>query len=263
MLFRSISILLNQSFESGKEAEFINMKDSILKDVPEIVTDYINDNPERFKGEKGDKGDKGDTGVKGDKGDPGVKGDKGDPGVKGDKGDPGVKGDKGDPGIKGDTPDLKNFKINGNNKLSISNFSKMGETTPINSYEIEEGIIHFSNVTWQIFTTEELNGVKHVFRVEDYSSDPNYYQGLLRLIIRENASDTLIIDTTVRKGQTIDINLLGKQRQLYRIELRPTGGTPLSGIIEKPMLVEGDISLLWQPSFKDMYLIMNDNERSV
>ena len=243
-----VSILLNHSFESGKEAEFINMKDSILKDVPEIVNDYINNDPDRFKGEKGDKGDKGDPGEKGDLG---------------EKGDPGEKGDKGDPGVKGDTPDLKNFKINGNNKLSISNFSKLGETTPINSYEIEEGIIHFSNVTWQIFTTEELNGVKHVFRVEDYSSDPNYYQGLLRLIIRENASNTLIIDTTVRKGQTIDINLLGKQRQLYRIELRPTGGTPLSGIIEKPMLVEGDISLLWQPSFKDMYLIMNDNERSV
>src|SRR5699024_6360989 len=55
-----ISILLNRSCESGKESVFINMKDSILKDVPNIVTDYINDDPERFKGEKGDKGDKGD-----------------------------------------------------------------------------------------------------------------------------------------------------------------------------------------------------------
>src|SRR5699024_11294267 len=36
-----ISILLYQSFESGKEAEFINMKDSILEDVTEIVTEYI------------------------------------------------------------------------------------------------------------------------------------------------------------------------------------------------------------------------------
>ena len=197
-------------------------------------------------------------GQKGDKGDPGIKGEKGDPGEKGEKGDP---GEKGNPGVKGDTPDLKNFKINGNNKLSISNFSKMGETTPITSYEIEEGIIHFSDVVWQIYTIEELNGVKHVFRVEDYTSDPNYYQGLLRVIIRENESNTPIIDTVVNKKQTIDINLLGKQRQLYRIELRPTGGTPLSGIIEKPMLVEGDISLLWRPSFKDMYLIMNNNER--
>src|SRR5699024_2517471 len=36
----SIAILLNQSFESGKETEFISMKDSILKDVPDIVTNY-------------------------------------------------------------------------------------------------------------------------------------------------------------------------------------------------------------------------------
>ena len=252
-----ISILLNKSFESGKETEFINIRDSILKDVPDIVTTYIDDNNEKFKGEKGDKGERG---YKGDQGIQGLKGDKGD---KGEQGIQGLKGDKGDPGVKGDTPDLKNFKINGNNKLSISKFSKMGETTPINSYEIEEGIIHFSDVIWQIYTIEELNGVKHVFRVEDYTSDPNYYQGVLRVIIRENESNTQIIDTTVRKGQTVDINLSGKPRQKYRIELRPTGGNALSGIIEKPMLVEGDISLLWQPSFKDMHLLMNELGGSV
>ena len=241
-----VSILLNQSFESGKETEFINMKDSILKDVPDIVTNYIDDDPERFKGDPGERG------YPGEKGDPGEKGEKGDPGKKGDKGDPGLKGD---PGI---TPDLKSFKINGNNKLSISNFSKLGQDTPINSYEIEEGIIHFSNVIWNIYTIEELNGVKHVFRVEDYTSDPTYYQGVLRVTIKEIESNTQIIDTTVRKGQTVNIDLTGKPRKEYRIELRPTGGNSLSGIIEKPMLVEGDISLLWQPSFKDMYLLMNE-----
>src|SRR5699024_4081555 len=51
-----VSILLNQSFESGKESEFISMKDSVLKDVPVILNDYINDNPERFKGEDGKDG---------------------------------------------------------------------------------------------------------------------------------------------------------------------------------------------------------------
>ena len=237
-----VSILLNKSFESGKEAEFINMKDSILEDVPEIVTDYINSDPERFKGDKGDKGDRG---------------------YPGEKGYTGEKGDKGDPGEKGETPDLKSFKINGNNKLSISSFSKHGEETPVNSYEIEEGIIHFSNVIWRIYTIEELNGVKHVFRVEDYTSDPTYYQGLLRVTIKENESNTQIIDTVVRKRQTVDINLTGKPRQEYTIELRPTGGNALSGIIEKPMLVEGDISILWQPSFKDMHLLMNELGGSV
>ena len=82
-----ISILLNQSFESGKESEFINMKDSILKDVPEILDDYITENKEIFKGDKGDKGEKGDKGDKGGKGERGLPGVKGDRGEKGDKGE--------------------------------------------------------------------------------------------------------------------------------------------------------------------------------
>ena len=257
----NVSILLNQSFESGKESEFISMKDSILKDVPEIVTDYINDDPERFKGEDGKDGKNGRNGIDGKDGKDGrngVDGVKGDPGEKGERGLQGIKGEKGDKGDPGDTPDLKSFKINGNNKISISNFSKQGGQTPVSNYEIEEGIIHFSNVIWHIYTIEELNGVKHVFRVEDYTSDPNYYQGLLRVTIRENESNTQIIDTTIIKGSTVDIDLTGKPRQEYKIELRPTGSNALSGIIEKPMLVEGDISLLWQPSFKDMYLLMNE-----
>ena len=94
--------------------------------------------------------------------------------------------------------------------------------------------------------------------MEDYNSDPEYNQGLLKLNIKENESNKIIIDTVVRKGQTIDIDLYGKPRQEYRIELKPTGSNALSGIIEKPMLVEGDVSLLWQPSFKDMYLLMNE-----
>src|SRR5699024_1972255 len=194
-----VSILLNKSFEICKESEFINMKDSILKDVPELVTEYINDNPERFKGDKGDPGEKGERGETGFKGNKGDKGEQGIQGIKGDKGDPGEKGDKGD---KGDTPDLKSFKINGNNKISISKISKDGEQTHVNNYEIEEGIIHCSDVIWKIYTIEELNGVKHVFRVEDYTSDPTYYQGLLRVTIKENESNTQIIDTVVRKGQT-------------------------------------------------------------
>ena len=60
-----VSVLLNQSFESGKETEFINMKDSVLKDVPKIVTDYINDDPERFKGKDGKDGRNGIDGKDG------------------------------------------------------------------------------------------------------------------------------------------------------------------------------------------------------
>ena len=79
----SISILLNQSFESGKETEFINMKDSILKDVPDIVTDYINNDPERFKGEDGKDGKDGIDGKDGKDGIDGKDGRNGIDGVDG------------------------------------------------------------------------------------------------------------------------------------------------------------------------------------
>src|SRR5699024_7684510 len=51
-----VSILLNQSFESGKETEYINIKDSVLKDVPKILDDYITENEEKFKGKDGKDG---------------------------------------------------------------------------------------------------------------------------------------------------------------------------------------------------------------
>ena len=111
-----VSILLNQSFESGKESVFINMKESILKDVPDILNDYITENEEKFKGKDGIDGDKGE------KGDPGEKGDKGDKGL---EGDPGVDGKDGVSTLK----DYKTFDgnhiyekiINGLNSVYDSN----------------------------------------------------------------------------------------------------------------------------------------------
>ena len=103
----NVSILLNQSFESGKESEFFNIRESILKDFNDIV----NENSENFKGEKGDKGDKGEQGIQGIKGDKGDKGSQGIQGIqgvkgnKGDKGDQGEQGEQGIQGIKGDKGD--------------------------------------------------------------------------------------------------------------------------------------------------------------
>src|SRR5699024_11469841 len=36
-----VEILLIESFEGGKESKFITMKDSVIKDVPEIVINYM------------------------------------------------------------------------------------------------------------------------------------------------------------------------------------------------------------------------------
>lgn len=162
--------------------------------------------------------------------------------IKGPKGDTGPKGDKGEKG------GFNNEVIGVVNKLDITKFTQFGTEKYITEFDVDEGVLYFTNLLWQMYTIEELNGVKHVFRVENYTSDPNYYQGLLRLIIRVNETDEEVINTTVNKMQTIDVDLSGKPRQSYRIELRPTGGNALSGIIEKPMLVEGDYSVLWNDS---------------
>ena len=276
----NVSILLNQSFESGKEAEFINMKDSILKDVPEIVTDYINDDPERFKGEDGKdgkdgvKGEKGDKGDKGDRGDPGEKGekgadgtmsfedlteeqisslkgekgDKGDPGEKGDKGDPGVKGDKGDPGIPGKDGDIKNKEIGTNNLIDITNLTpRKGSYT----FDLETGVINYENIEWYLSQYIELRGVKHSFRVQDYLINPNYGISKMILQIYDSKNNIVVNNLTVEKGTPVSIDLTGREEQTYWLQLRVTNTELFSGYIEKPMLVEGDIPVLWSPSKRD------------
>ena len=268
----SVSILLNQSFESGKESEFINMKDSILKDVPEIVTDYINDDPERFKGKDGKDGRNGidgrngvdgkdgrngidgkdgRNGIDGKDGEKGDKGDKGDRGDPGDKGDPGAKGDKGDPGT------LSNEKIGVINKIDITKLNRYGGNTPITEFEIDDGIVHYSDIQYYLTQNIELNGVKHTLRVEDYLTNPDVRNGLLNVWLKD-LSDDVVFSSNVAKQTNIEIDLSGRDRQEYVIQIRVSDNTSFSGFIEKPMLVEGDISVLWTPPSKTQYYLTSN-----
>lgn len=189
-----------------------------------------------------------------------IKGEQGEPGAKGEQGEPGVKGDKGDDG------GFNGERIGAMNKLNLSKFTQFGEETPITNYEIEDGLLFFSNLTWQMHTYAFLNGSMHTFSVKEYDSDPTYYQGLLRLIIREHdngVDGAEIINTTVNKNSTVDVDLTGRSLQEYRIELRPTGGNALSGVIEKPMLVEADYSVEWFPGVKDQKLLNGINHENI
>ena len=269
-----VSVLLNQSFESGKEVEFINMKDSILKDVPEIVTDYINDDPERFKGDKGDpgvKGEKGDPGVKGEQGIQGVKGEKGDPGeqgiqgVKGEKGDPGeqgiqgVKGEKGDPGeqgiqgVKGDKGDKGDPGEFNNNSIGIIN--KLDVTEPVsiqsgNTWEFDEetGIVYYNFTTGQFISFNvKLEPRVHTFRIEDFTVNTGF-SGNFRFQLRDSNREYIHIENIPKKGHyTFDLTSYGVV-DTFQIYLYREAG---EGFIEKPMLVEGDYSVLWSPSKRD------------
>lgn len=76
-----------------------NFRDRLLTDTKE----YLSNNPEQFKGPKGDKGEqgpKGEPGAKGERGSQGIQGEQGIQGGQGPRGYQGVQGPKGD---KGDT----------------------------------------------------------------------------------------------------------------------------------------------------------------
>lgn len=68
--------------------------------VDDAVKRIMNEQPELFKGEKGDIGPQGIQGVKGSQGERGLQGEQG---VKGDKGEQGEQGPQGAKGDKGDT----------------------------------------------------------------------------------------------------------------------------------------------------------------
>lgn len=68
--------------------------------VDDAVKKIMNEQPELFKGEKGDIGPQGIQGVKGSQGERGLQGEQG---VKGDKGEQGEQGPQGAKGDKGDT----------------------------------------------------------------------------------------------------------------------------------------------------------------
>ena len=94
-----VYILLKKSLDDMKESSYITHKDDIIINTIEFIENNVN----AFKGDKGDTGPQGLKGDKGDTGPQGRKGDKGDTGPQGEQGIRGYKGDKGDTGPKGDT----------------------------------------------------------------------------------------------------------------------------------------------------------------
>ena len=229
----SISILLNQSFESGKESVFINMKDSILKDVPEILDDYITENEEKFKGKDGKDGEKGDKGDKGEKGD------------KGDKGDPGEKGADGKDGIDGKT-EIGDVNIGVINKIEIDKLSAWGGSTPVTEYEYINGIVHYSGVLGYLGANIFMGGSKYVFRVNDYLTNPNYIGGMLLLEIRDSRDLSIAYSSRINKKENYVIDFTNHEYGEYDVRIRVSSlNEEFSGFLEKPMLVEGDIPVFW------------------
>ena len=92
-----------------KENAMELLDDNFKVEVKSSLQSYVNNNPEVFKGPKGDmgpkgfKGDTGEKGPKGNQGDRGPKGETGEQGERGPQGLPGRQGEKGEQGPKGDS----------------------------------------------------------------------------------------------------------------------------------------------------------------
>ena len=95
-----------------KENAMELLDDNFKVEIETDLKNFVNNNPEQFKGPKGENGPQGLKGEKGEKGDVGPQGEqglKGDTGAQGPQGKTGLTGPKGD---KGDAGDAANVDMN-------------------------------------------------------------------------------------------------------------------------------------------------------
>lgn len=157
-----------------------------------------------------------------------------------------IKGERGPQGPQG--PQGENGGFNGesiglNNLIDIANLTPRGGTATYD-YDLKNGVVNYSDIEWYLSQNVVLNGVKHVFRLEDFLSNPNYASGRINLQLLD--SDRVAVSTVLVTPKTnVVVDLTGRDRQEYEVQIRVTNTELFSGFIEKPMLVEGDVSVLW------------------
>ena len=160
--------------------------------------------------------------------------------IKGERGPQGPKGDGGEPGKDGG---FNGESIGVNNLINITNLTPRGETATYD-YDLKNGVVNYSDIEWYLSQKVVLNGVKHVFRLEDFLSNPNYASGRINLQLMD--SDRVVVTSVFVTPKTnVVVDLTGRDRQEYEVQIRVTNTELFSGFIEKPMLVEGDVSVLW------------------
>lgn len=154
-----------------------------------------------------------------------------------------IKGPKGDTGPKGESGGFNGETIGVNNLIDITKLTTRGANST-HDYELDSGLINYNNVEWYVRGYFTLNGVKHTFRVKDFSSNPDYASGRINLQMLDS-DGVVVINEFVTPKTIVNVDLTGRDRQEYDVQMRVTNTTTFSGFIEKPMLVEGDIPVLW------------------
>lgn len=169
--------------------------------------------------------------------------------IKGPKGDTGPKGDKGE---KGDTGEFKDTAIGMINKLDVSQ-PQLLESGDTWEFDVKTGIVNYNFETSHFISfSVELEPRVHTFRIEDFTVG-SMYDGNFRFQVRDSNNKYIHLTNVSKKGRyTFDLTSY-ETVDTFRIYFYREAG---EGFFEKPMLVEGDYSILWN----DSNLITNYSE---
>lgn len=176
--------------------------------------------------------------------------------IKGPKGNTGEKGDRGEQGIQGPPGTLANESIGVVNLLDVTEPENLQSG---NTWEFDEetGVVNYNFTTGQfIYFEVELEPRVHTFRIQDFTVN-TLYNGDFRFQLRDSDREYIHITNVSKKGRyNFDLTSYGTTQTFEVYFYREAG----SGFFEKPMLVEGDISVLWNPPQKlkrEYYLTAN------
>ena len=198
--------------------------------------------------------------IKGQKGDKGEKGEQGERGIQGIQGLKGEKGDKGDKGEDGQ--DVTNFTIGSKNLINYSEFYPYLSESNY-SYDLETGIINYSNMGYYLAQKVKLYNINHSFFIKNYTSHSDKYGGLIRVEIIKESDNTIIFLKDLEPNLIHHINISNtKKIDNYIIRIRITNDEVKNGFLEKIMLVEGDITTSWEMGEKDRALYAKSFETS-
>jgi len=169
--------------------------------------------------------------------------------LKGPKGDTGAKGDKGE---KGDTGEFKDTAIGMINKLDVSQ-PKLLESGDTWEFDSKTGIVNYNFVKGHFIRFDlELEPRVYTFRIQDFTVN-TVYNGDFRFQLRDPNGVYIHLENVHKKGHyTFDLTSYGDADTFQIYFYREAG----QGFFEKPMLVEGDYSVLWN----DSNLITNYSE---
>lgn len=157
-----------------------------------------------------------------------------------------IQGPKGDPG---DASNINEYGIGINNLFNMSdmyNYDSSGRQT----FDTETGVINYENTAYYLRVDKTLDPGTYTMKVKDYIVAENHYSDRLFVNIRRKSDSEIVFGEPLNREEPYSVTI--DTKDVYQIELRPTGSARTTGMVEKFMFVAGDVVSNWQPSIKDI-----------